>query len=77
MKFLQTSLIAAALPAALVSGRFVIESEGDNVQLDEPAKYLIELSPGETQWVTEEDKWDLRRVCPSLRSFSAASTSPD
>ncbi|KAL7786819.1 leucine aminopeptidase 1 [Trichoderma afarasin] len=61
MKFLQTSLIAAALPAALVSGRFVIENEGDNVQLDEPAKYLIELSPGETQWVTEEDKWDLRR----------------
>lgn len=65
MKFLQTSLIAA-LPAALVSGRFVAENEADNVILDEPAKYLIELNPGETQWVTEEDKWDLKRVCPSV-----------
>lgn len=65
MKFLQTSLVAA-LPAALVSGRFVAENEGDHVILEEPAKYLIELGPGETQWVTEEDKWDLRR---SGRSF--------
>ncbi len=23
---------------------------------------LIELSPGETRWVTEDDKWDLKRV---------------
>ncbi|KIW05960.1 leucine aminopeptidase 1 [Verruconis gallopava] len=24
-------------------------------------KFLIELSPGETRWITEEEKWDLRR----------------
>lgn len=29
----------------------------------EPDEYLIELSPGETRWVTEDDKWALRRVC--------------
>jgi len=27
----------------------------------EPDEYLIELSPGETRWVTEEQKWELRR----------------
>ncbi|RFU74952.1 leucyl aminopeptidase [Trichoderma arundinaceum] len=61
MKFLQTSLVAA-LPAALVSGRFVEENEVDHVMLEEPAKYLIELNPGDQKWVTEEDKWELRRA---------------
>jgi len=28
----------------------------------DPEKYLIELSPGETRWVTEDQKWALRRV---------------
>jgi leucyl aminopeptidase len=27
-----------------------------------PERYLIEINPGETQWVTEDDKWILRRV---------------
>ncbi|KAH6608549.1 leucyl aminopeptidase [Trichoderma cornu-damae] len=57
MKLLQTSLLAAAL----VSGRFIEENEADHVMLEEPAQYLIELSPGVTRWVTEEDKWELRR----------------
>ncbi|KAL7793073.1 hypothetical protein V8C37DRAFT_379194 [Trichoderma ceciliae] len=61
MKFLQTSLVAACVPAALVSGRFVEENEVDHVMLKEPAKYLIELNPGTQKWVTEEDKWELRR----------------
>jgi hypothetical protein len=25
-------------------------------------QYLIELHPGETRWVTEDEKWALRRV---------------
>jgi leucyl aminopeptidase len=28
---------------------------------DEPT-YLIETAPGKTQWVTEEQKWEIRRV---------------
>ncbi len=28
-------------------------------------KFLIELQPGKTRWVTEEEKWALRRVCSS------------
>ena len=27
-----------------------------------PERYLIEINPGETQWVTEDVKWDLKRV---------------
>jgi len=30
----------------------------------EPDEYLIELSPGETRWVTEDEKWELRKVWP-------------
>jgi leucyl aminopeptidase len=29
----------------------------------EPDEYLIELSPGETRWITENEKWELRKVC--------------
>lgn len=36
----------------------------------DPEKYLIELSPGETRWVTEDEKWALRRVwCLSIGTF--------
>lgn len=31
-------------------------------RVSEPELYLIELSPGETQWVTEDEKWEIRRV---------------
>jgi hypothetical protein len=31
-----------------------------------PERYLIETSPGETQWVTEDYKWVLRQVRPSF-----------
>ena len=67
MKLSQASLLAACLPA--ITARFIETTEGDvnsNVVLEPSTeKYLIETAPGKTQWVTEEDKWDLRRV--SLR----------
>ena len=25
--------------------------------------YLVELGPGQTKWIVEEEKWALRRVC--------------
>lgn len=56
---------ALALSAAAVTGRFVEHHEQDQIVLNaEPADndlYLVELAPGETQWVTEEEKWELRR----------------
>lgn len=69
MKFSQASLLALLLPAA--SARFVEESESDRVMLfpegmpvvpKDMTKYHIELSPGDTRWVTEDQKWELRRV---------------
>ena len=66
MKFLKASVAAIALRAA--SARFVEESErhGNNVvlhpELADAEKFLIELSPGETRWVTDDEKWELRRV---------------
>lgn len=29
-------------------------------------RYLIELAPGETRWIKEDEKWALRRVCADL-----------
>ncbi|KAL2208637.1 Zn-dependent exopeptidase [Sarocladium strictum] len=84
MKFSRSALLATCLPVA--TARFVekheADTEADNVVLypDNAAEFLIETAPGETQWVTEEDKWDLRRAgknfmditdTPSLGSLRA------
>lgn len=75
MKVSNASLIALLLPA--VSGRFVEPGEPDRVTLfpdgipDQPKdtqKYHIELAPGETRWVTEDEKWELRRVSSGQRA---------
>lgn len=68
MKLSAASCLAALLP--VVSGRFVEPGEPERVALfpdgipEEPTnteKYHIELAPGETKWVTEDEKWALRR----------------
>ena len=35
-------------------------------------KYLIELAPYRTRWVTEEEKWALKLVSPSLHTDCSA-----
>lgn len=62
MKLLNASVLAICAPA--VAGRFIEAHEKDNVILDEasPSKFLIELAPGKQAWVTEDEKWELRRV---------------
>ena len=58
------SLSAVALAAAVATPKdpqAVLQTP--QVTIDEPDQYLIELSPGETRWVTEDEKWALRRVC--------------
>ncbi|KAF9870316.1 leucine aminopeptidase 2 [Colletotrichum karsti] len=63
MKVAKATLLAVLAHSA--AARFVGEDEINRVQLypagSEPEKYLIELSPGDTRWVTEEEKWELRR----------------
>lgn len=73
MKLITSAIAALLVPA--VAARFVEQSEGDRVQLypdgfyeESSEKYLIELSPGNTRWVTEDEKWALKRVslpCPA------------
>ncbi|SPO00105.1 related to aminopeptidase [Cephalotrichum gorgonifer] len=57
------AVLAATLPA--VSARFADKNDAGNVVLypnkAEAESYLIELAPGKTRWVTEEEKWELRR----------------
>ncbi|KAK3324081.1 hypothetical protein B0T19DRAFT_221312 [Cercophora scortea] len=68
MKVSNASLLALLLPA--VSARFVEKGESDRAMLypdglpetpKDTTKYHIELSPGNTKWVTEDEKWELRR----------------
>lgn len=35
-------------------------------------KYFIELGPGQTRWVTEDEKWALKRVCTYPNAFIAS-----
>ena len=99
MKVSNASLLALLLPA--VSARFVEPGEPDAAVLypdglpkvpKDTQKYHIELSPGKTKWITEDEKWELRRVSPpaalfflshsriandiGLRTANASSTSP-
>jgi len=76
MKVSNASLLALLLPA--VSARFVEHSEPDRTILfpdgmpdipKDTTKYHIELAPGDTRWVTEEEKWELRRVCIPLQIY--------
>ena len=52
-------LYSAALVAAVCPPQVVISDA--QAAAVEPEKFLIELAPGETHWITEDDKWALRR----------------
>ena len=55
---------SVALPASALSipvqAQQVIQQAHDTI-FGESERYLIELAPGETRWVTENEKWALRR----------------
>lgn len=62
-----TAVLAAAIhPPQVVLG-------DAQTPIAQPDKYLIELAPGDTQWVTEDDKWALRRVCARVALHSGVS----
>jgi leucyl aminopeptidase len=70
MKFSKASIIAACVPA--IGARFIETAEVDNVLLQPDEKYLVETAPGETKWVTEEDKWEMRRVSSGPYNYHIA-----
>ncbi len=56
------SLLAGLLTTTATALSIV---QSDQAVLGETAgaeRYLIELGPGDTRWITEDEKWVLRRV---------------
>lgn len=64
MKSLSLLALAAFVPTAALA-RVVDHQQVafDNTIVEKPAeKFLIQLGPDEKRWVTEEEKWALKRV---------------
>lgn len=70
MKFFLLLAIYSAVASALSTRSSDQRILGDVASADE---FLIELEPGVTKWVSEDDKWELRRVCPCPSTISAKS----
>lgn len=71
---MKASLLTLLLPAA-ASARFIETNEINRVIThpeghagESTEKFLVELAPGVTKLVTEEQKWELRRVCVTARA---------
>jgi bacterial leucyl aminopeptidase len=67
MKQFSVLTLAVASAAALSIGSRL--QPGQTV-LDAPEQFLVELSPGETRWITEDEKWELKRVRPITTDFN-------
>lgn len=65
MKFSTASAVLVTCVPAVVA-RYIEKGPAsaatEHVVLHPEEKFLIETAPGKQQWVTEEDKWELRRV---------------
>lgn len=57
---MKLSTLLAIATAAAVSARPTLAPRADEVA--EADKYLIRLSDTEEKWVTEDEKWELRKV---------------
>lgn len=53
-----TLAVVSAFAATAIAGPIRPDGVGSD-------KFLIELGPGETQWVTKQQKHEMRAVCPS------------
>lgn len=68
MRYSAAILATAAVASALSIARHPVEGDGQNVinfdgaDNSEPVQCLIETSEGETKWVNEDEKWEMRRV---------------
>ena len=82
MKYLPLLLTVATAATALAAA--VVQDPSHQDVLAPTEQYLIEIEPGNTRWVTEKEKWALKRVCRMLQrkieakvnvSYRKASTS--
>ena len=58
LSLLALSVLVASTPSVPEAHQVAL-GDHETVVLE---RYLIETNPGETQWVTEDEKWALRRV---------------
>lgn len=63
-------LLGAGTLVAAVAASALPHTDQHQLGLEQ---FLIELSPGETRWVTEDEKWALKRVCLAVRCSIAKS----
>lgn len=64
MRYLSLLALVASSATALSIDRV---SPGQNfLGSIEEERFLVEIEPGKTKWVVEEDKWEMRRVCSPL-----------
>lgn len=61
-----------AVIAAAATARAIASNDQEVLgSVIEAEKYLIELAPGETRWIEEDEKWALRRVCRTTLGASS------
>jgi bacterial leucyl aminopeptidase len=62
MKYvLLSALVATAVTGISLPQRTALQEQAPVLE----ERFLIELKPGDTRWVTEDEKWVLRRVTSS------------
>ena len=54
--FLAASLLASSVAAS------ILQPLAQQQPIQEEELYLVELAPGQTRWISEEEKWELKRV---------------
>ena len=60
--FSTLSLGAVAVSAAVFPPQQALGQVSREDVLIENEQFLLELAPGEMKWVTEDEKWELKRV---------------
>lgn len=62
-----TPIIAGAGISTTVAASIILPPQQAVLGADAATdRFLIELDPGETKWIVEDEKWKLRRVCALL-----------
>ena len=56
------SLLAGLLTSTTTALSIIDRGQALLGEAIEADRYLIELGPGKTRWITEDEKWVLRRV---------------
>jgi len=62
MKYFQVLALAATVSALSFAPQPLPHNDPSTQQSVGEEQFLIELAPGQTKWVTEDTKWELKRV---------------